>query len=202
MPAVLFSMLSIFAYVAALRSNERFLRMLFWSAMAGVLLRLAFLSKYFDALLGFAYLVHILFIRRDAGRLAVFVLLLLAALFALIYNLCWNSSHCWINILFNFMNRQGKADVSWINSVLCIVSLLYLATPWFLFELWRQRRYVSDAVRRYSDTSAAFWLMLILLLFALMAIVRLVGLPWLLSFVLLLPVLGAIAILQNLLGDW
>jgi len=200
-PVILFSMLSVLAYVAALRGEPQSRRALLWYAVAGALLGLAFLGKYFAALLGLAYLVHALLIRRDAGRWAGFALLLLFALPAPIYNLWWNSSHCWVNILFNFINRHDTAILTWTQPGLYLVSLLYLATPWVLYALWRQRRYVRDAVRRNADAGAVFWLMLVpLLLFALMSLWRPVGLHWMVSFIPLLAVLAAMALPQAVLA--
>ena len=86
-PVILFSFLSILAYVAALRREQQPRLALLWHALAGALLGLAFLGKYFAALLGIAYLVHVLFIRRDAVRWPGFALLLVAALPAPLYNL-------------------------------------------------------------------------------------------------------------------
>ncbi len=194
-PVILFSMLSLLAYVAAWRSDRKTGPALARNALAGALLGLAFLGKYFAALLGIAYLVHMLFIRRDAGRWLGFSVLLLAALPAPIYNLWWNSGHCWVNILFNFMNRNKAAGFSWNNPLLFIASLLYLATPWLLFELWRRRREVAASVRDTREASAAWWLMLLPLgLFALMSLGRSVGLHWLVSFIPLFAVLAAIAL--------
>ena len=199
-PVILFSFLSILAYVAALRSERQSRLVLLWHALAGELLGLAFLGKYFAALLGMAYLVHVLFIRRDAARWPGFALLLVAALPAPIYNLWWNSSHCWVNILFNFMNRNAEAGFSWQNPLLYLASLVYLTTPWVLFELWRQRQKMLEAVRESAEASAVFWLMLIpLALFALMSLWRSIGLHWLLSFIPLLGVLAAIVLSQNVL---
>ncbi|MFZ4535304.1 ArnT family glycosyltransferase [Propionivibrio sp.] len=203
-PVILFTMLSLLAYVAALRADPRSRRVLVWHAVAGALLGLAFLGKYFAALLGIAYLAHVLFIRRDAARWAGFALLLVAALPAPLYNLWWNSSHCWVNILFNFMNRHQSAGLSLNNPLQYLASLVYLATPWVLFELCRQRKKVVQAVRENRETGAVFWLMLIpLALLALMSLGRSVGLHWLVSFVPLLAVLAAsvlpLAVLARLL---
>ena len=182
----------------AARSNHALT--LIWHALAGALLGLAFLGKYFAALLGMAYLVHVLFVRRDAARWSGFALLLVAALPAPLYNLWWNSSHCWVNILFNFMNRNAEAGFSWQNPALYLVSLIYLATPWVLFELWRQRQKVREVVRESVEASAAFWLILVpLALFALMSLWRSIGLHWLISFIPLLGVLAAIALPQTVL---
>ena len=203
-PVILFSMLSVLAYVAALRCNGQPRRSLGWHALAGLLLGLAFLGKYFAALLGIAYLGHVLFFRRDRGRWLRFVLLLMAALPAPIYNLWWNSGHCWVNVLFNFMNRNQQAGFSWTNPALYGVSLLYLATPWVLLALLRQRGSVRHATKESSDGSAVFWLMAIPLgLFGVMSLWRSIGLHWLVSFIPLVAVLAAIAVprdgLQRLL---
>lgn len=193
-PVVLFSQLSILAYVAALRCSRRYAAV-FWQVVAGGLLGMAFLGKYFAALLGIAYFAHVLLVRRDEGRWAGFLALLISALPAPIYNLWWNSGHCWVNILFNFVNRHGSASVTWVNPALYLVSLLYLATPWLLFALWRDRRWVRDAVRRDRVAGAMFWLMGVpLVLFALMSVGRPVGLHWILSFIPLLAVLAAMAL--------
>lgn len=199
-PVILFSFLSILAYVAALRSERQSRLVLLWHALAGALLGLAFLGKYFAALLGVAYLVHVLFIRRDAARWPGFALLLVAALPAPLYNLWWNSSHCWTNILFNFMNRNAEAGFSWPNPLLYLASLVFLATPWVLFELWRERQKLLETVRASAEASAALWLMLVpLTLFALMSLWRSIGLHWLLSFIPLLGVLAAIVLSQTVL---
>ncbi len=191
-PVILFSLLSVLAYVAALRRLNQPRVALAWQAAAGVLLGLAFLGKYFAALLGLAYLAHAIFVRRDTGRWAGFGLLLVASLPAPIYNLWWNSGHCWNNILFNFINRQNDGGLSWQNPLLYFLSLAFLATPWLLFEMWRHRQALFRAVRCEVDDSALFWLASIPLgLFALMSLWRSVGLHWLVSFIPLLAVLAA-----------
>ena len=202
-PVILFSMLSVLAYVAALRAAAYARRALAWHALAGLLLGMAFLGKYFAALLGVAYLVHVVFVRRDRGRWAGFVFLLLAVLPALIYNLWWNSGHCWVNVLFNFMNRNPRpmsSGLSWTNPALYAVSLLYLATPWVLLALFRQRGGVRLAMRGSVAAGAVFWLMAIPLgLFGLMSLGRSIGLHWLASFILLIAVLAAIAVPRDTL---
>lgn len=195
-PVILFTMLSALAYVAAQRRAS-----LVWHALAGALLGLAFLGKYFAALLGIAYLAHVLFVRRDAGRWAGFAVLLAASLPAPIYNLWWNSSHCWVNILFNFFNRNQDAGLSWQNPALYLVSLTYLATPWLLFALWRHRRAVRQAAQDSVEANTALWLTIVPLgVFAAMSLTRSVGLHWLVSFIPFLIVLAAIALPQDALN--
>lgn len=195
-PVILFTLLSAVAYVAAQRRAS-----LPWYAAAGALLGLAFLGKYFAALLGIAYLLHVVFIRRDAGRWVGFAVLLVASLPAPIYNLWWNSSHCWVNILFNFMNRNEGAGLSWQNPLLYVVSLAYLATPWLLAALWRHRAAVRQSARTSIEANSALWLAVIPCgLFAAMSLTRSVGLHWLVSFMPFLAVLAAIALPQDALA--
>lgn len=194
-PVILFTMLSALAYVAAQRRKAP--AALLCYALAGALLGLAFLGKYFAALLGIAYLAHVLFVRRDAGRWTGFAVLLAASLPAPLYNLWWNSGHCWVNILFNFMNRHEDAGLSWQNPLLYLVSLAYLATPWLLVALWRRRAAVRQAAHGSVEANTALWLAAVpFALFAAMSLVKSVGLHWLVSFIPFLAVLAAIALPQ------
>ena len=97
----------------------------------------------------------------------------MASLPAPIYNLWWNSGHCWVNILFNFLNRNAEAGLSFTNPALFVVSLLYLATPWLLFELMRRHKQVREAVRENGEANTAFWLLLVpIALFALLSLIH------------------------------
>jgi hypothetical protein len=188
-PVVFFSFLSVLAYLQGLRRNS-----LGWHALAGLLLGLGFLGKYFAALLGFAYAAHILLVRRDNRRWLQFAVLTLAALIGPAYNLWWNSSHCWSNILFNFFNRTGKAGFAWENPLLFLASLAYLATPWLLWGLWSRRADVAVATR-IPTVRAVLWLASVpLLIFFALSFVKSVGLHWLLAFMPLLAVAGAAAL--------
>lgn len=192
-PAILFILLSALAYVVAQR-NASFAGY----AAAGALLGLAFLGKYFAALLGIAYLAHLFFAQRETGcrrRWAGFALLLATALPAPIYNLWWNSEHCWVNILFNFVNRHQDAGLSWQNPLLYLASLAYLATPWLLLALGQQRSAVRQAVQHSIEASTAWWLAALPFgLFAALSLFKSVGLHWLVSFIPFLVVLAALAL--------
>ncbi|MBK5914403.1 glycosyltransferase family 39 protein [Rhodocyclus purpureus] len=193
-PVILFTALSVAAYVAALRAPTS-ARALAWHALAGLLLGAAFLGKYFAALLGIAYLAHVVLARRDRLRWTGFAVLVVAALPAALYNLWWNSEHCWVNILFNFFNRHGDAGFGWQNPPLYLLSLAYLATPWLLYVLWDQRAALRDAARRSVEGSALLWLTLVpFALLGVLSLLKSVGLHWLASFAPLLAVLAAIAL--------
>ena len=186
-PVVLFSMLSVLAYVRGMR-NASF----GWHALAGLLLGAAFLGKYFAALLGFAFAAHILFVRRDRLRFAMLAVLTACALLGPAWNLWWNAGHCWSNILFNFFNRNERSGFDWENPLLYLVSVAYLATPWQLWALWRGRAAVSAAIAADAATRAVLWLAAVpLAIFFLMSFVKAVGLHWLLAFMPLLAVIAA-----------
>ncbi len=186
-PVILFSFLSVLAYVTGARRASSG-----WHVAAGLLLTAAFLGKYFAALLGFAYFAHVVFARRDRGRWAQFAALTAAALLGPVYNLWWNSGHCWVNVLFNFFNRHEGAGFQWQNPPLYLLSLAYLATPWVLWSLWCERRNLREAITASATLRTAVWLSAVPLgLFLLMAFGRSVGLHWLLAFMPLIAVLAA-----------
>lgn len=186
-PVILFSFLSVLAYVQGMRRAS-----IGWHALAGLLLTGAFLGKYFAALLGIAYLVHVVFVRRDRGRWAQFAVLTAVALAGPFYNLWWNSGHCWVNVLFNFFNRHEGAGFAWQNPLLYLASVAYLVTPWTLWAMLRNRRALAAGVDADDSLRAAQWLAAVpLLVFFLMSFGRSVGLHWLLAFLPLVAVLVA-----------
>jgi len=121
-PLILFSVASMLAF-----ARTRFL-------LAGVLLGLAFLSKYFAVLLGLAYLAWAVMARRPKAFLLVFA----GALPFGLVNLYWNWQACWCNVMFNGINRHEGAGLSWTTPALYAASLAYLAGP-LLWFAWKGR---------------------------------------------------------------
>jgi len=187
-PLVLFSVASLLAF-----ARGRFL-------LAGVLLGLAFLSKYFAVLLGMSYLVWAL----AAGRPRAFALVFAGALPFALLNLYWNWQACWCNVMFNAVNRHGDAGLSFTTPALYAASLAYLAAP-LLWFAWRGRGKLRAALARPGEGALlAAWL-LPLLVFALLSPVRRIGLHWLLSFVPALILSVALALERRALvitGRW
>ena len=187
-PLVLFSVASLLAF-----ARGRFL-------LAGVLLGLAFLSKYFAVLLGMSYLVWALAARRPRA----FALVFAGALPFALLNLYWNWQACWCNVMFNAVNRHGDAGPSFTTPALYAASLAYLAAP-LLWFAWRGRGKLRAALARPGEGALlAAWLVP-LLVFALLSPVRRIGLHWLLSFVPAIILTVALALERRALvitGRW
>jgi hypothetical protein len=177
-PLVLFSVLSALSFAAALRRESQMLY-----AAAGALLGLAFLSKYFAVLLGLAYLAFVL--TQPAGRrswrglaIAVAGVLPFAAL-----NAWWNYNHCWANLMFNVYNRNEDAGWSPQNPLLYVLSILYMLCPVALYQFWRNRAVLRQ---KLAEARTRFFMLawvVPLVVFALLALAKQIGLHWLLSFV-------------------
>jgi 4-amino-4-deoxy-L-arabinose transferase-like glycosyltransferase len=165
-PLALFSVASLLAF-----ARQRFL-------LAGVLLGLAFLSKYLAVLLGLAYLAWAIAARRPGA----FGLAFLGALPAGLLNLYWNWQACWCNVMFNAVNRHDDAGLSWETPAMYLASLAYLAAP-LLWYAWKGRAQLRAALPRpETGIVVAAWLVPFAL-FALLSPVKRIGLHWLLAFV-------------------
>lgn len=195
-PLVYFSVFSGLAWLRAARDDQR--EHWRWYLAAGVLLAGAVLSKYFAAILGFAYLIDVLR-RRTLRAWTGLAIAYVATLPALALMAWWNAGHCWPNYMFNFINRNTDAGLSFRTPALYAISLLYLLTPpaaWLALRHRRPSRGLSsdgfNALRRI--TSADFsslpalgtldvlaWAPFVL--FAALSLVKQIGLHWLLSFV-------------------
>lgn len=175
-PLILFGLLSIWFCQRGIVSGSKpaFL-------FSGVLLGLAFLGKYFAALIGVGFLVHFLLFARH--RFSGLLLIVLGTLPAIALNLYWNWQHCGYNIMFNLVNRHGGDGAEWGNLPLYLVSLVYLFMPWVLWQLWRHRDRVRNGIREHQ---LGVWLtttLAPLALFLLLSPVARIGLHWLAVFV-------------------
>jgi hypothetical protein len=159
-----------------------------WFAAAGLALGLAFLSKYFALLLGLAYAVWILGWRRE--RVGSLLLLTACALPSALIQLAFNATHGWTNIMFNLLNRNE--DNAWSLTAFAVyaVMVVYLLTPWLLWQAARSRRAgTAEAGASGGSKPAALSRLLAVLwiapfaAFAVVAMRRSVGLHWVLGFV-------------------
>jgi 4-amino-4-deoxy-L-arabinose transferase-like glycosyltransferase len=175
-PLLFFMALSAWAY---LRADTHQTRAAGWYALAGLFVGLAFLSKYFAALLGLAYAVHILGWRRD--RWWALPLMFAFALPSIGLNLWFNAHHGWANLMFNLFNRNGGWH--WNGQTFAVYAgmAVYLLTPWLLWQALRSPA-AAGVPPRLRRAAAVLWLFP-LLLFALLNLRRSIGLHWLLGFV-------------------
>ena len=154
-----------------------------WFAVSGVLLGLALLSKYFAALLSFAFVAATLATPKRSRNWLGLWLCALCALPFFAFNLWWNQDHCWSNLMFNLYNRHDSAGASWKTPLLFLVSALYVLSP---PALWQMLRSPVWRARWHSDVSLRFFTLawgVPFALFAALSSVKMIGLHWLLSFV-------------------
>jgi 4-amino-4-deoxy-L-arabinose transferase-like glycosyltransferase len=185
-PLALFSLASllVFARAAQRDSGRLFLA-------SGFLLGLAFLSKYLAVLLGLAYLLWSISLKRFRPA----ALVVLGALPAGLLNLFWNYEACWCNVMFNAVNRHGGEDGGWslATPALYAASLAYLAAP-LLWFAWRGRARLREAWRRPAERALLLAWLLPLAAFAAMSPVRRIGLHWLFAFLPALVLSAALAL--------
>ena len=174
-PLVLFSAVSMLAFARAAERDSGA-----WFLASGVLLGLAFLSKYFAVLLGLAYLAWAIASRRPRAFLLVF----LGGLPAGLLNLYWNVEACWCNVMFNGINRHEDDGSGWslATPALYALSLAYLCGP-LLWFAWRGREGLRAAWRRPGERALLLAWLVPFAVFALLSPVKRIGLHWLLSFV-------------------
>lgn len=176
-PLILFSYASAACLFLALEGNRRF-----YYLLSGVFLGLAFLSKYFAALLGLSYLVYFAISRRWRELAPGFLVLLAASLPFVSLNIYWNYTHCWDNVLFNLVTRNRDAALSAEKFLTYLGCAAYLITPPILVYLIKRR---DQLVRQVSGDRlgifAIAWL-IPLAIFAVLATVKDIGLHWPLSF--------------------
>lgn len=160
-----------------------------WYAASGAALGLAFLAKYLAVLLGLGFLVWWL----GAGgnpftprrRALGFLVLLTAAAPLVLFNLAWNATHCWTNVLFNLVSRHAGEGHNYSvprNLLFYGLTHLYMATPPVLWYLVRHRDRLREALAAppFRVAATAFGVpMSLLLLFALTTVF---GAYWVLPF--------------------
>jgi 4-amino-4-deoxy-L-arabinose transferase-like glycosyltransferase len=185
-PLVLFAVASLLVFARAAEKDAAKLYLL-----SGVLLGLAFLSKYFAVLLGLAFLVWAILSKKPKAFLLVF----LGGLPFGLLNLYWNYEACWCNVMFNAINRHEEGGSGWsaATPALYAASLAYLAAP-LLWFAWRGRRRLREAWRRPGERALLLAWLVPLAVFAALSPVKRIGLHWLLSFIPALVITVALAL--------
>jgi 4-amino-4-deoxy-L-arabinose transferase-like glycosyltransferase len=188
-PLIFFSALSVlfFARAAQRGSAAMFLA-------SGVLLGLAFLSKYFAVLLGLGYFAWALASPGAARRWTGPLLVFLGALPFALENLYWNYQACWCNLMFNAVNRQSDAAWSLLTPALYLLSLAYLAAP-LLWRAWTERAQLRESMSAPAGRALLLAWTVPFAVFALVSLRKEIGLHWLLSF--LPPLIASLALLPG-----
>ena len=153
-----------------------------WQMLAGIFLGLAFLSKYFSALLALVLFADVLLSPRGQRDWRGLGNAIACALPFGLINMWWNYEHCWANLMFNLYNRHDGAGLSWKSPLLFVVITFYVLSPVALWHLARDR---AALARKWRESGWRFLLIaaaLPFLLFALLSLVREVGLHWVLAF--------------------
>ena len=175
-PLAYFSFFSALAFLRAAKNDDARFYLL-----AGLLLAGALLAKYFAVLLGLAYLLHAL-ISPSRKKWLGLLLCFAAVLPALFLMAWWNANHCWANIMFNVYNRNDDAGLSWKTPLLYGVTLLYLLTPPLVWQFYRRRRELFERCLQPGPRALLLIALAPLGLFAVLSLVKQIGLHWLLSF--------------------
>jgi len=174
-PLILFMALTVWSLVRAEISEDK--SAVYFYVFSGFFLGLAFLSKYFAALLGIAFSFYILFSRRD--RWWSLLLLSATALPFVFLNLVFNAYNGWPNILFNFINRHDQTQWQVESLFFYCLIFCYLFTPWLIWRGFKTSPIKSGSAR----VLLGYLWMLPLCFFLFIAVRRSVGLHWLLGFV-------------------
>jgi hypothetical protein len=177
-PLIFFTFASVLAYWVGLVKKAPA-----WQALAGVFLGLAFLSKYFAVLLGLAYLVYTACAPRGQRDWRALALVVLCSLPFAAVNLWWNYEQCWANLMFNAYNRHQTAGWSWKTPLLYAASVLYVLSPVALWQLAKGRRSVLAALGDPATRFFAFMFAFPFGFFAVLSLVKQIGLHWMLGFV-------------------
>jgi len=188
-PLILFVFLSGYCFIRAElivapdTKNERNQhRRLGWYLGAGAFLGLGFLSKYLVVVQAISYAVILLRPKSWGGfgvqhALRMTSLLFLASSPAIALNIVYNSTHCWNNVMFNFINRHEGAEIGFSNTGLYLITITYLLTPWAIWRLSKNK------ISSWRESSGLVLLALAPLIFFLfLSLFKRVGLHWLLSF--------------------
>jgi len=177
-PLLLWTFLSAVCFYLAQRHDH-----FGWYLLSGVLLGLAFFSKFFAGLLGLAYFLYLLlFVRRGWRPWLGLLWVLVGTLPFIGLNLWWNVNHCWDNYLFNLLNRTAGNRFSFRNTLKFLLLVMYLVTPPIVYYMLRQQHSYRQLLR--SDRFSVFMGLFLIPygLFFLLSFWVSIGLHWLLSF--------------------
>ncbi len=177
-PLIFFAFLSGVCFYKAQRHDKRS-----WYLLSGLMLGLAFYSKFFAGMLGIAYVLYIiLFVRRGIKPYVGIVFIVLGTLPFIGLNLYWNYLNCWDNYLFNLVNRTSDYDFSVWGLVKYLLVLAYLITPPVVYYVLRKPTVLLETLRNGGLGLFLALFIIPVVLFMGLSFGKSIGLHWLLSF--------------------
>lgn len=177
-PLMFWSLLSAAAFYRAQRDDGPG-----WYLLAGVLLGLAFLSKFFAGALGIAFAAYVvLFARRGVKPWLGLLLVVAGTIPGVLVNLLWNYNHCWDNYLFNLFNRTRGHGFSISGAGNYILVVVYLATPPIIYYVVTRYRQLVSVVRTERVGVFAVLVAVPAVLLLILSLRQPIGIHWLLSF--------------------
>lgn len=170
----LFAMLGLYFFAKALQ-GQKWLDVL----LAGLLLGMAFLSKYFAGFMLFGLLAYALWHWKHIN-VKQLVVMVSIVLLAVAENLYFNVTHCWNNILFNFFSRTEASQFAIENVISYLLMIAVLLSPLGLWYLFKNRANVTPEPDAWFNPSqfvlfASIPLLMVLLL---VSFGNQVGLHW------------------------
>ncbi|WP_455218194.1 ArnT family glycosyltransferase [Kaarinaea lacus] len=153
-----------------------------YGILAGTLLGLAFLSKYFAVFLILGLFAFAL-ARKDRTGIKIAAIATLPIALLVFENLYFNYQNCWNNVLFNFQSRVSDKGITYQYFLLFIFTLLLLVPPKGIYLLLRSR--LKNHLQGKSNTIkyALYALTPALLVFLYVSLKNQIGLHWLLLFI-------------------
>ncbi|VAW91327.1 hypothetical protein MNBD_GAMMA21-330 [hydrothermal vent metagenome] len=177
-PLIFFAFLSGVCFYKAQRHDKRG-----WYLLSGLLLGLAFYSKFFAGMLGIAYVLYIiLFVRRGIKPYIGILFVVLGTLPFIGLNLYWNYLNCWDNYLFNLVNRTSDYDFSFWGLAKYLLLLTYLITPPIVYYVLRKPGVLLTTMKNGGLGLFLALFTIPLVLFIGLSFGKSVGLHWMLSF--------------------
>ncbi len=176
-PLVLFSFFSFYFFYRSIQEDRKLL-----AAFGGLFFGLAFLSKYFVILLGLSFFAYALGSFRSKKVWKMLGIGILSFLPSLALHLYWNSSHCWVNLVFNTVGRNVGETENFSQVIEYIKFQLILIGPVGVYYLFRSRKRWVNFSDRPLEFLGGLCFFIPLLVFGLSSFKFRQGLHWTLSF--------------------
>lgn len=176
-PLIFFTFLSTITLYFAIRKENYGLYLL-----AGLFFGMAFLSKYFSAFLGLAYLAYFIFSAKTKKKALGFAIVFASLIPFIALNVYWNYNNDWANIMFNIFNRNQHAGFSIGTILMYLLYLVYLFSPFILLYLYKGHKEIKEIIREDRLNVIPYVFIIPFCLFGLLSTFKSIGAHWPLSF--------------------